>query len=279
MGKSVQASTQSSYGDQLTQNLTGQGNAYGQLLGLEQQYAPQQTALAGQLQNQAYGQGVGNISQYAPQLQSLASQGQMQAIQQNPLYNSLYNTALSQAQAGSGLTSDQQMQATQGALQGLASAGRANSNQSIFDQILNRTQYTNQNLQQHLANANTAMSGLPNQGTGYTNAVNGMLGQSQGAIGGLSNFTFNPESQYSQNINDANQSAQMSANAANANMSNGIFGAALGGIGSILGGPIGGSLFAGLGTQGGNMNQLFQQNPGSFYNTDGSISQMRGYQQ
>lgn len=246
MGTSSKAVTQPSYSDQLNTNLNAQVGIAPKILSAEQMFAPQQTALVGQLQNQAYGQGINQISQFAPQLQNLATQGQLQAIQGNPLYSGLYNTALQQVGAGGGLTPDQQIQATQAAQQGLAQSGRANSNQSIFNQILGRTQFSNQNLQQHLSNANMAMSGLPNQGTGYANAVNGMLPGSQSAIGGLSNLSFNPESNYAANIQDSNQSSQQAANNANANMSNGILGGVLGGVGSILGGPIGGSLFAGL---------------------------------
>ena len=248
MGSSAKAVTQPSYSSQIQSNLMAQQNLIPQLLGAEQQFAPQQTALSGQLINQGFGQGVQSIGQYAPQLQNLATQGQLQAIQGNPLYNSLYNTAMGQVQAGGQLSSDQQIAANQAGLQGLAQAGRGNSNQAIFNQILGRTQYTNQNLAQHLANASTAMAGLPQQGAGYTAATSGLMPASVASANTLSNFNLNPESPYAANIQDSNQSAQQSANFANANMQNGLLGGILGATGAILGGPIGGSL---MGVSGG----------------------------
>lgn len=248
MGKSgkVDAVQQPSYASQLKSNLSAQGSIFNQLLGLEQQYAPQQTALAGQLQSQALGQGVGMVGRYAPELQSIYSQQQQQAIAGDPLYSRMYQSAIDQINAGESLTPEESVMATQGALQGLAQAGRANSNASIFNQILARTGYAQQRYQQRLANASSVYGQIPGA-VGYTNAANVGLGSALNAANTLSNFNLNPESGYAQNIQDANQSAQMSANAANANRSNGILGGVLGLGGAILGGPIGGSIFAGLG--------------------------------
>lgn len=246
MASKVSAVQQPSYGSQLQQNLSAQGGISNQLLGLEQAFGPQQTQFASGLQNQAFGAGVQGVGQYAPQLQSLASQGQMQAIQQNPVYNNLYNTALQQSSLGGALSQNQQLQVQQGALQGLAGAGRANTNASIFDQILGRTNYTNTNLQQQLSNVGSAMSGLPTQGAGFVGASNSLIGNSGSAASqGISPWQFNPQSSYAQNINDANQSSQMQANVMNANASNYLTGGLLSGIGGILGGPIGGQLLFG----------------------------------
>lgn len=242
MGK-AKAVTQPSYQSQLQENINAQGAVYPQLLGLERQYAPQQTAIAGQLQNQAFGQGVGMVGQYSPILQQIFNQSQQQAIQGNALYNKMYTSVLDDLSAGRDLTAGEQIQATQGALQGLAQAGRANSNASIFNQILARSNYANQRYQQRLSNAGSVLSQMP-ESMGYKGAAGTLIPSSLGAANTIGNFMLNPESGYAQNIQDANQSAKQAAANANAGLMNGIIGGVLGAGASILGGPIGASLFA-----------------------------------
>ena len=243
MGKSVSA-PQQNLGNEYNQTLTAQGQAYGQLLGLENQYAPQQTALSGQLQNQGFGQAANTVGQYSPLLQSIFNQGQQQAIAGNPLYNQMYQSAQQGLSQGGQLSPYQQEYATQAGLQGFAQRGMGNSNMAILQSALSNTNLSQARYQQNLQNASSVYGQMPGA-TGYSSLVGGALQGGLGAANTLSNFSLNPESSYAGNVYDSNQSAQLATNSANANMQNSMMGAGIGLLGSVITGGATAGLFSG----------------------------------
>lgn len=236
MGKSKAASVPDrNIGKEYTNTVAAQQKVMGDVLDGEKLYAPQQTAMAGQVYNQAYGQGVAGASVFAPQLQALFDSQQQQAIAGNPLYNAMYQSAMGQIGVGGGLTPDEQIQATQGALQGLAQAGRANSNASIFNQILARSQYANQRYQQHLANAGSVYGMMPSP-VGFGTVSNQLLGNSLNTATGLNNFAINPESSYAADLYNTNLNKNANMAVAQDNYKASIIGSVLGAVGKIAGG-------------------------------------------
>lgn len=233
--KQQSASEDRNLGNEYQDTVTAQGSVAPQLLQLSQQYGGAFTGQNSALQNQAFGAGIQGLAQYSPLLQQLYSQGQQQAIQGDPLYNKMYQDSLSQLSLGGQLNSDEQREATQGGLMGLASAGRANSNMGIFNQILNRSNYSTQRYQQRLGNAQSVYGMMP-QATGFNTAANGLLGNSLNSVAGSATLNFNPESSYAQDLYNTNLNKNANFAIANNNARAGITGALIGLGGSILGG-------------------------------------------
>lgn len=205
-------------------------NVLPQGLRLSSEYGPQLTALNTQLQGQALQGGVNNIQNVLPALQ----QTQMSTAMANPLYASMYNSALSQMGAGGSLTPDEQRLATQSGLQGWASRGLSGSPGGLINAALSRTNYSQQRYQQRLSNAGTVLNGFSGMSNPY-GVGGGILSSAYNTVSGNYNSNIDPFNSYAQDVYSSNQNAK--ANAANSqrNFTGGIIGGVLGAAGSIFG--------------------------------------------
>lgn len=230
MGKGAKSVPDRNLTNEYQQTLKAQASVMPQYIALEQQYAPQQTALMGKLQNQAAGQAVISMEQYSPALQNIYNQSQQQAIAGNPLYSSMYNQAINQVNMGSSLSPADEYYASQQALTGLSDRGMAGSNQGVIDAIFGRSQYAQQMLNSRLAMGSSVMSQMPGA-TGY-NTASGLF--SGASYGGLSNYNVNPESGYAQDVYSSNQNKQVAQANQKSNFMGGIIGGTLGAVGNIF---------------------------------------------
>lgn len=229
MGKMSQPKVEDrNYSKEVKQTLQTQGQIFPQYLQLANQFAPQVTDLQGRLAGQAAQTSVGQMAN----VQQGLNQNWLSSIQQNPILANLYNTTLQQSQLGGALSPDQQREATQAAYTGLASAGRATSNAGILQSILNRSNYSNQLLQQHMQNTLSGLGGLSENNYGY-NLGQGMFTSSPQNVGGIGSFSVNPESSYAQDIFNTNLNKNANMATANQNSKAGLFGGLIGGAAKI----------------------------------------------
>ena len=245
----VTAPEKRDYLNEMRSALNAQSGVQNQLLDLEKQYTPQyqalqQQSLIGQLGvlGNLYGSAIPQSE--ALQSQMLASQGKVYAGLGQQSLNAyrggldastmgLYNTMQQQAQAGLdagyGLTPEMQRQAQQSARAAMTARGLAGGGQGVAQEVLNSYNLGQNRYQTALANAQQAyglgtnqtanayqMYGQPlmNQ-LGGVNA-SGLISNAGTMYGGLGARLFQPESQYNANLITANQSNEMQAQMANA---------------------------------------------------------------
>lgn len=276
----VKAPPPRNYLAEMQDALKSQSAIQGQLLDLEKQYTPQyqalqQQSLMGQLGvlGNLYGQVIPQSE--ALQKQMLASQGQVYAGVGQQAMNAyrggmdastmgLYNTMQQQAQAGLdagyGLTPEMERQAQQSARAAMTARGLAGGNQGIAQEVLNSYQLGQNRYQTALANAQGAyglgvnqnaqayqMYGQPLMNQVGSVSAGGLLNSAGTSYQGLGAKLFQPESQYNAGIYGANQSNEMQAQMANAQIQASRQSAGMGLIGALGGAALGGMAYTGTG--------------------------------
>lgn len=164
------------------------------------------------------------------------------------IYQTFGQQALSDLQAGSGLSAQEQTLAQQSARRAAEARGVNLSRQGSDLEILNTYQLGQQRLAQRQATALQAfqmgqgvqqlgMSGFlsPSLGVSQGYSVPGLMSSAQGGYQGIGESFLTPESQYLANIRANRIQMETAIQSANAQRSGAIIGGALGAFGSIIG--------------------------------------------
>lgn len=241
---SLEARLQPMLTSQQMAGLTGQAqgmlglysNLYAPAQAFQQRYASDQLNMLGGLGSQATGAAVGSLD--------ATTRG---------IYNTFGQQALSDLQAGTGLSAQETTQAQQAARAAAAARGLTFSRQGTDLEVLNTYNMGQQRLAQRQAVAQAAYQmGAGQQQVGLQSflsptfsasqnyGLTGLVGNAQAGYGALGTSSFlTPESQYLANIRANRIQMETAVASANAQQQSGIFGGLMSGLGSIAGGVIG----------------------------------------
>lgn len=277
--KKVTAPPPRNYAQEMRDAMAAQEAIQPRLLELERQYQPQyqklqQEMMDRQMQYQmdSYGKAIPRAAelsgQYATAMSPIYGQigeQSMQAYRQGlggeamGLYDIMAKSAMTDLQAGTGLTPEMQKQSQQAARAAMAARGLT-GNQAVAQEVLSGytmglaredrarqfagSMYTQgqQNLQQAMGMYGSQML---TQANAYSPA--NLYGTAYNMSQGLGAQIFQPESQYNAQLLTANRKEAMDAQIANAQSRSGLTSGLLGAAGAVAGGFIGGPAFAASG--------------------------------
>lgn len=211
------------------------GDLYAPAQAFQQRYAGDQIAMLGGLGAQATGAAIGSLD--------ATTRG---------IYSTFGQQALSDLQAGTGLSAQETTQAQEAARAAAAARGLTFSRQGTDLEVLNTYNMGQRRLAQRQAAAQQAYQmGVGQQQVGLQGflapayqgsqqyGLTGLVGGAQSSYGSLGSSSFlQPESQYLANIRANRIQMETAIASANAQQSGAIWGGALGGLGSIIGAKI-----------------------------------------
>ncbi len=266
--KSVKAPAPRDYKQEMLDAMSAQEAIQPRLLALEQQYQPLYQKLQQEMMDRQMGYQLDSYGKAIPKAAELSSQyanamtpvfGQigeqsMQAYRQSVggetmgLYDQMTKSAMSDLQAGTGLTPEAQKLAQQSARMAMAARGLS-GNQAIAQEVLNSyqlgqaredraRQFAGAMYAQGQQNLGQAMGMYGNQMLTQANAYSpaNLYGTAYNMSQGLGAQIFQPESQYNAQLITANRKEAMDAQIANAQSRNALTSGLMGLGGSILGG-------------------------------------------
>lgn len=266
--KSVKAPAPRDYKQEMLDAMSAQEAIQPRLLALEQQYQPLYQKLQQEMMDRQMGYQLDSYGKAIPKAAELSSQyanamtpvfGQigeqsMQAYRQSVggetmgLYDQMTKSAMSDLQAGTGLTPEAQKLAQQSARMAMAARGLS-GNQAIAQEVLNSyqlgqaredraRQFAGAMYAQGQQNLGQAMGMYGSQMLTQANAYSpaNLYGTAYNMSQGLGAQIFQPESQYNAQLITANRKEAMDAQIANAQSRNALTSGLMGLGGSILGG-------------------------------------------
>jgi hypothetical protein len=266
--KKVTAPAPRDYKQEMLDAMSAQEAIQPRLLALEQQYQPMYQKLQQEMMDRQMGYQLDSYGKAIPRAAELSSQyanamtpvfGQigeqsMQAYRQSVggetmgLYDLMTKNAMSDLQAGTGLTPEAQKQAQQSARLAMAARGLS-GNQAVAQEVLNSyqlgqaredraRQFAGAMYAQGQQNLGQAMGMYGSQMLTQANAYSpaNLYGTAYNMSQGLGAQIFQPESQYNAQLITANRKEAMDAQTANAQSRNALTSGLMGLGGSVLGG-------------------------------------------